>query len=151
MTIYITVEGPVYITMHPGDLPSPLGGTIGPAKLKEVPTVALEATLDNEQYVTLAINPTTQAGNPGQMDGDPVWTLEAGTCTLKDLDPPDPKRRDAYADPVAVGDVVVHCTADVDLGEGTKHMVQVFILHVESPEIASMGGSISEPQLKPMA
>jgi hypothetical protein len=48
MTIAITVEGPVYITMVPGGTPSPLGGGFGLAMLQEEIAVPFETTIDNE-------------------------------------------------------------------------------------------------------
>ena len=148
MAIYITVEGPVYITMHPGS-PSPLGGGFGQALRKETPPMALETTINNEQRVMMFIAPTTEAGNPAQVDGEPVWTVAAGDGTLQDLEPPDPLRRWAVADAAAIGDSVFHCTADADLGSGVVNLVQVFIVHVESPMAANMGGGFGEPELKP--
>jgi hypothetical protein len=151
MTIYITVEGPVYITMQSG-ASSPLGGGFGPAMLKESAAMPFETTIDNEHRVIMFIEPTTQGGQPAQTDGDPVWTQEAGTsCTLEDLDPPDPKRRYATADPSIVGDSLFQCMADADLGAGVVHLVQTWLVHVENPQAASLGGGFEAPELKPTA
>lgn len=152
MNITITVEGPVYITMQPsGSSSTPLGGSIGQIQLKEIPPVALEQTMNNEQRVMLSIDPKTESGQAAQIDGEPLWEVESGTGTLEDLTPPDPKRRYAYPDGAFVGDFVVHCTADADLGEGAVNLVEAFILHIEHPMATSMGGSIGEPELKPTA
>src|SRR5215510_13028853 len=138
--------------MHPESASAPLGGGFGLAMLKEGPVVPFEQTIDNEHRIIMYIEPQTQAGNPAQVDGDPVWTLETGTsCTLDELSPPDPNRRYATADPAIVGDTLFQCVADADIGEGVVHLVQTWLVHVENPMAASMGGGFGEPELKPSA
>jgi len=151
-TISIVVEGPVYITMQPCSPTAPLGGGFGVARLKEDSPVPFETTIDNEHRIIMYIEPTTQGGKPAPVDGDPIWTQEAGTsCTIEELDPPDPNRRYATADAALVGDSLFQCIADADLGEGVVHLVQTWLVHVENPMAASMGGGFGEPELKPSA
>jgi hypothetical protein len=107
-------------------------------------------TADNEHRILMYIAPITQAGNPASVDGEPVWTQESGTsCRLEPLTPPDPLRRYATADAALVGDSLFQCTADADLGEGVVHLVQTWLVHVEHPMAASMGGGFGQPELKP--
>jgi len=145
MNIYITVEGPVYITAAPGTGTPGLNATLGAVALKKDAKMPQEGSMTTEQRIQAAIDPKTQAGNPATLDGPPTWTVESGDCTV---DPIDDKHAWINAG-AALGDSVVVVKADADLGSGVTELADSFLIHVNHAGAADLGASLGTPELKP--
>ena len=109
----------------------------------------LEVNLSTEQRVLLTIQPQTPAGNPAPVDGDPVWEVTSGACTLEPPDPPNPMQ--TWVNGITGGDSVITVTADADLGAGFVPISDTCLAPVADPQAASLGMTAGEPELKPAA
>lgn len=105
----------------------------------------VETILTTEQRIRASATPKTPAGNPATLDGPVVYTVESGTCTLQPID----DLSTWIVSGTTPGDSVVLVSADADLGEGTTHISDTILVHVEHAEAASLGVTLGQPELKP--
>lgn len=102
-------------------------------------------TITNEQKVQVTLNPTTEAGNPGSIDGVPTWTVISGDATLEVAE-------DGMSAFLVSGaaDVnsVIEVSADADLGEGVVPVTDTLDLAVVAASISSLGALVGTPILK---
>ena len=93
-------------------------------------------TITNEQKVKFNLNPLTEAGNPGSVDGTPIWTVVSGDATLE----VDPNGMGAYlVSGEANVNSVIQVEADVDLGEGVTTLVDTIDLAVVAATVSTLG------------
>lgn len=118
---------------------------IGPVTTKEILSMPAEINLTTEQQVLATITPVTAAGNPATLDGEAVWTVTSGTCTVT---PVDATSAWLVSGDIA-GDSTVVVSADADLGAGVQTISDTCLLHVANPQAASLGLTLGEPELKP--
>jgi hypothetical protein len=110
---------------------------VGPFRVQQGMTMPIEVRMNWEQEFDLGITPKTLGGADAPVDGPALWEVSAPGCTAtstSDLTCLVQGVRDAQP-----GDVVVTCTVDADLGEGTVHLVDTCIVHLESPMAGSLG------------
>ena len=104
----------------------------------------LNIVLTTEQKITVALAPTTAAGNAATLDGAPVWAVE-GDATLSVAE--DGLSAEIISGGVGISTVTV--TADADLDEGElREISDVIAVNVVAPEAAGLGLSAGEPELK---
>ena len=102
-------------------------------------------TITNEQKVQVTLNPTTEAGNPAQVDGAPVWAVSSGDATL-----------DVAADGMSAFLVSgaantnsqVSVSADADLGAGVTTITDTVDLAVVQASASALGAIVGTPILK---
>lgn len=116
---------------------------IGPVGRKGT-TDMVEITLTNEQKVKVTATPVTATGKPAPVDGAVVFTVQAGDCTVNELD-------DFSAEIVSgdnPGDSVILVSADADLGDGVETVADTVTVHVEGARAASLGLTVGAPEPK---
>lgn len=100
------------------------------------------AVFGEAQFVVASIAPKTAKGNPGLLDGIPVWA--SSNPAVADVQPSvDGLSCKVVA--VAAGDAQISVTADVDLGEGVKDLTDTGNVTVTPGETVSLGISFGTP------
>lgn len=102
-------------------------------------------TITNEQKALAVLNPKTLAGNPGIVDGIPVWEVVSGDAQLEVA--PDGLSAFLVSGAADVNSVIT-VTADADLGEGFLPLVDTIDLAVVAASASSLGLEIQEGILK---
>lgn len=104
----------------------------------------IEIKSTTEEKIHLHFAPLTATGKPAKIDGDIVYEVTSGDATVDATDNLNPF--------FISGDTAVEskitATADVDLGEGVKPLVQEFSYVVSLPEAASFGVTVDAPEPK---
>jgi hypothetical protein len=102
-------------------------------------------TITNEQKVEVTLAPLTEAGNPANLDGAPVWTVVSGDATLE-------VAADGLSAFLVSGaaDVnsVIEVTADALIGEGIVTLTDSVDLAVVSAIAGQLGLVAAAPILK---
>jgi hypothetical protein len=102
--------------------------------------------LTDEQKVSLAIEPLTQAGNPAKVDGAPVWSVsDESVITLVVAE--DGLSADAVSTG-KLGTVQVSVSADADLGEGVRAITSTLDVEVKASEAVTLGIKVGTPVTK---
>lgn len=95
----------------------------------------LNIALTNEQKILVTLAPTTEAGNPATLDGEPTWTAD-GEATVE----VQPGGLSAYIVSGNPGSATVTVTADADLDEGeTRELSDTIAVTVVAAEAAGLG------------
>lgn len=116
---------------------------VGPARGKGIESM-LELNLTNEQKVKITVTPTTQGGHAAAIDGEAVFTVQVGDCTIEPID-------DGSAFIVSgdnPGDSVILVQADADLGEGVQTIADTVNVHVSGAPATSLGLAAGSPEPK---
>lgn len=103
--------------------------------------------LTDEQKVTLSVEFKTAAGNPAKVDGIPTWSSSDPSVVAIE---PDGDGLSAVATSVGpLGMAQITCSADADLGEGTRVITGVLDVEVLASEavIALVAAGAPEPKL----
>lgn len=96
----------------------------------------LNLAITNEEKILVTLAPTTAAGNPATLDGEPTWTVTEGDATL-DVQS---GGLSAYLISGEPGASVITVTGDADLDEGeVRELSDVIALNVVAAEAASFG------------
>ncbi len=96
----------------------------------------LSLAITNEEKILVTLNPTTAAGNPAVLDGEPVWVVTEGDATL-DVQP---GGLSAYLISGSVGASTVTVAADADLdATELRELTDVIALNVVNAEAAGLG------------
>jgi len=96
----------------------------------------LNLAITNEEKILVTIAPTTAAGNPAPLDGEPNWTVTEGDAAL-DVQP---GGLSAYIISGNVGASTITVSADADLDEDeVRELSDVVVLNVVAAEAASLG------------
>lgn len=107
------------LTLH--DRPPPVGGLrfrlAFPPSMTVTGASPMAFTLTSSQKCTVSVAAVDAKGNPAQIDGAPVWTIESGADKLTLVPAADGLSAEVLA-AGPVGDAQVKVTADADLGEG---------------------------------
>lgn len=90
---------------------------------------------NQEQDVDVVLAPTKPSGQPGQVDGAPVWTVESGDVTVE----PAADGLSAKIVTATLGPWIVKVEGDVDLGTGIKLLVDTVSGTTVAVETASLG------------
>lgn len=102
-------------------------------------------TITNEEKILVTLNPTTAAGNPGIVDGIPVWSVESGDATLAVAE-------DGLSAYLISGSAdvnsVITVTADADLGEGVNPLTDTVDLAVVAANASALGIVAGVAELK---
>lgn len=106
----------------------------------------LELTLNSEQQVELTITPATIGGHQVAIDGDPVFSVASGDCTLA---PGSTAMSTVVLSGTSLGDSTILVSADADLGEGVEGIQDTCLVHVVHANAATLGLSAGTPTLKP--
>lgn len=122
------------------------GWRIGLPRLKGEARMPLELEITSEQQIPVTLTPTTPAGQPATLDGEPVWEVTAGDGTVA-ADPGG--MRAMLVSPNAPGDTTYTVSADADMGAGVVTVADTITLHVVNPLAASLGLAAGEAELKP--
>jgi hypothetical protein len=133
--------GPVTITTLTAA--PPLLWRVGPFRFQKGAAMPIEVTLTWEQEFDLAITPKTLGGEDAPIDGPAVWEVDGPGCTATstgDLT--------ALVKGVAdnMGDVLITCTVDADVGEGFVALKDTCLVHVQTPMAAQLGMQASPPR-----
>lgn len=102
-------------------------------------------TITNEQKILVTLNPTTEAGNAGSIDGIPTWELVSGDATIE-------PSADGLSCYLISGEAdvnsVITVTADADLGEGVTPLTDTVDLAVVAASASSLGIVAGTAELK---
>lgn len=102
-------------------------------------------TITNEQKVELVLAPETDAGNPGAIDGIPVWEVISGDATLE----PSADGLSCFlVSGAADVNSIITVTADKDLGAGFTALTDTVDLAVVAASASSLGITAKEAILK---
>lgn len=101
-------------------------------------------TITNEEKINVTLNPTTAAGNPGTVDGIPVWAVTSGDATIE----PAADGLSCYLISGNPGNSVIIVTADANLGEGVTNITDTVDLAVVPANISQLGLVVGSPELK---
>ncbi len=105
----------------------------------------LNIVLTNEQKILVTLAPTTESGNPANLDGEPTWTVTDGDATVE----VQPGGLSAYVVSGTPGASNIGVTADADLDAGEERMIGDGIaVTVLAAEAASLGFTVGAPEPK---
>lgn len=105
----------------------------------------LNIALTNEEKILVTLAPTTAAGNPATLDGEPTWTVDSGDATL-DVQP---GGLSAYVVSGTPGASNITVSADADLDAGEERVISdVIAVTVVAAEAASLGFSVGAAEPK---
>jgi len=97
-------------------------------------------TLPNDHLVQVQVAYVDSHGNPANIDGAVTWDTSDANIATVDVDANDSTR--ATVTPNGqVGQVQVSCSADADLGEGTRELVTTMDIEIVAGE--AVAGTIS--------
>ncbi len=118
---------------------------IGPVRLKG--HMAGTVAITTEQKVQVTLKPTTQAGQPAQLDpkSPPKWSVPTGDCKLEVAD----DGMSAWiisSDTPGQSQVLVD--ADADLGDGVVDVSDFLTVNVAGAMAANLGLTVGVPVLK---
>ncbi len=120
--------------------------SIGPVTNKKTKVTPMDLVITNEQQAVAHITPKTHKGVPAKLDGPPVWTVTAGSCTVT----PAPDGLSAViASGDDAGDSEITITADGDLGPGISMVSDAIRVTVNGAQAESLGLTIDAPTDKP--
>ncbi len=102
--------------------------------------------LTDEQECELSVQFLTAAGNPGAIDGVPVWSV--ANPALLDLSISDDGLQVLIRTTGMLGSTQVSVTADADLGEGTRPVSAVLDVEVQAAGVVSAGIVAGTPRPK---
>lgn len=105
--------------------------------------------LTDEQECELAVAFKTGAGNPGQIDGTPTWTVS--NPGILDLAVSDDGLQALIRATGALGAAQVSVSADADLGAGVRAVSAVLDVTVQAAEVVSAGIVTGTPRSKVVA
>lgn len=123
------------------------GGIQNRAGQNEEETMSL--VLTDEQECELAPSFTTAAGNPGRVDGVPVWS--SSNPDVLDLQVSDDGLQALVTAKGPLGSSQVSVTVDADLGEGVRQVVGVLDVIVQAAEVVAVGIVAGTPKPKRLA
>ena len=92
-------------------------------------------TNNQEQDVAVVLAPVTPKGKPGQVDGAPVYSVEAGDVTLEVA----PDGLSAKIITASLGPWIVKVTADVDMGAGISELIDTIDGTTVAVQTAALG------------
>lgn len=95
----------------------------------------------SEQKVLIVLNPTTAAGNPATLEGEPTWSLLEGDAVIE----VQPGGLSAYlvsGSANVVNQVEVKADADLDIDE-VREISEIIVYTVVAPEAEALGLSAS--------
>lgn len=95
----------------------------------------MDVTNNQEQDVQVTLTPKTPKGNPGTVDGAPVWTVESGDVTVA----PAADGLSALITTASLGPWIVKVEGDVDMGAGVKPLVGAINGTTTPVETADLG------------
>lgn len=105
--------------------------------------------MTSTQQCLLTMQPLDAKGNPAKVDGVPEWQVtNPAVCSIE----PAPDGLTAMCKATDLGDTQVNCTADADLGEGTRPitgLIDVSIRPAEAVSIGIIAGTPEEQQAPP--
>lgn len=103
--------------------------------------------LTDEQEVELTAEFKTAAGNPGKIDGVPVWS--ASNPGILSIVVSDDGLQALVRTTGALGDSQVSVSADADLGAGVRQVTAVLDVTVQAAEVVTAGIAAGTPRTKP--
>ena len=105
-----------------------------------------QVNLTTEQKVKITIAPTTMTGYPATLDGEPVWTVESGDCTVE----PEEGGLSAYIlSGDEIGESVIKVAADADLDDTEVRTIEDLVtVNVTNAEAANLGLTVGAPEPK---
>lgn len=96
----------------------------------------LTIAISTEEKILVTLAPTTAAGNPATLDGEPTWTVTEGDATV-DVQA---GGLSAYIVSGSVGASTVTVSADADLDEGeVRELSDTIAVNVVGAEAAGLG------------
>jgi hypothetical protein len=101
----------------------------------------LDISMTNEEKIVVTAAPVTATGKPASVDGDVLFVVSAGTCTINRLSP---TSVEVVSGDVA-GDSTVDVSADADLGAGVVTITDVVTAHVNAALATGLGLSAAVP------
>jgi hypothetical protein len=117
---------------------------VGPVTRKEHTTMPLEVTITSEEKVRVTATPQTAAGHPASVDGQVMFAVQNGECTVTQVDA---VSADVFSGDIP-GDSAILVTADADLGTGVQTIMDTILVHVTHPNAASLGLQAGPAELK---
>lgn len=105
-----------------------------------------EASITNEQQISLTLKITTDTGRPAKVDGSPSWVVLSGNSSLTVADDGLSAMLVSSDDP---GDTTGIVKADADLGDGVEEISDTFTLHVVGATAKNLGLGFGAPEPKP--
>lgn len=131
--------------IHPSQ--QSLDWSVGPVTTKsEKQSTAMDIKLTTDQQVTVTIKPQSAKGKPVKIDGAPVWSVTAGSCTVDTA--PDGMSATIVSSDDA-GDSEVTVSADADLGAGVITISDAIRVTVLGAQAQSLGLTAGTPENKP--
>jgi hypothetical protein len=102
--------------------------------------------MTSTQQCLLTMQPLDAKGNPAKVDGIPEWQVSnPGVCTIQ----PAADGITAMCLGLAIGDTQVNCTADADLGSGTRSITGLIDVSIRAAEAVSIGIVAGTPEEQP--
>ena len=96
----------------------------------------MSLVLTDVQKVDLSVTPVDARGNPGVLDGVPVWSTSDDT--LVDVTPSDDGLSATIVAKGPLGTCQISVTADADLGEGVKEIAGVLDIEIKGSATVSL-------------
>ena len=103
--------------------------------------------LTDEQECDLQIELLTAAGNPGKVDGVPIWSVSNPSVITLTVEDGGLK---ALVSSASLGTCQVSVTVDADLGAGVRQVTGVLDISVQPAEVVSVGVLSGTPRTKPV-
>jgi hypothetical protein len=119
---------------------------VGPMQPKERKTMPVTVQMTTEDMVRVAPHPMSKGGHAATLDGAPTYTVASGDVTLQ---PDDADPNATWILSGAMGQSVVHVSADADLGEGVVTIEDDVTVDVIHADAIALGMEAEAPVVKP--
>jgi hypothetical protein len=116
---------------------------VGPFRQQQGGRMPIEVDMNWEQEFDAAITPQTLGGSPAPIDGAATWEADSPGCTVTSTGDLTSTVRGV---PDALGDVLITCTVDADLGAGFVALKDTILVHLTSPMAGSLGMTVTPPR-----
>lgn len=103
----------------------------------------LSITMTDEERCLVHCSPKTEAGNPAPVEGNALFAVRSGTCTIAPND-----ALSAWVISGTAGQSIVEISADSDLGAGVVTISDLLTVTVTNAMAESLALTVDAPVLK---
>lgn len=108
--------------------------------------MSVSVVLKDNEKVSVSISPVDAAGNPGKIDGVPVWS--SSNETVLTVTPADDGLSAVLTTVGPLGNAQVEVNADADLGEGVKNVSGLIDVEVVAGETVALNPNVGTPETR---